>query len=293
MRPTTALAATLLSALTGCNGHRAPRPAAGATTVMSVEQNGVTRTLRLHVPPGSPAGSNGQWPLVLNLHPSSGTAADQEAGTAMDGSADADGFLVAYPQGALPLGSGFAWNVPGQPLADGSAVPAGAADDVAFMQLAIDAIARLLPVDGQRIFVVGFSGGARMASSIGCALVPPPAAIGAVGGLRFPAPCAADRPVAVLSLHGLADTSNPYDGNGPAYWTYGIPAAAQAWAAHDRCAAAPTVETTAPGVERTRYDGCRGGARVDSYAIAGGGHRWPHGGAIEANEVLWQFFAAR
>jgi polyhydroxybutyrate depolymerase len=289
MRPTVPL---LLLALSGCRAHRGP----AATTVLSVDQEGVARTLRLHVPGGGPAGGSARWPLVLSLHPSSGTAADQEAGTGLDATADAHGFLVAYPQGALVLGGGFAWNVPGQPLADGSAVPAGAADDVAFLRLAIAAIARLQPVDEQRIFVTGFSGGARMTSTLGCALEPPARAIAAVSGLRFPGGCSDGQALSVLSLHGSADTTNPYDGNGAAYWTYGVPAAAQRWAAQDGCSTPPTIETTAPGVERTRFSGCHGGALVDSYLIAGGKHQWPRAlvdGNEVANEVIWQFFAGR
>jgi polyhydroxybutyrate depolymerase len=72
-----------------------------------------------------PAGYSGRQalPLVLNLHGSGSTASAQELFTGMDATADANGFVVAYPQAALPDGSGFAWNVPGQPLVGGRQVP--------------------------------------------------------------------------------------------------------------------------------------------------------------------------
>ena len=51
----------------------------------------------------------------------------------MDSTADADDFIVAYPQGLIPDGNGFDWNVPDEPLVGGRLVPAGAANDVTFL----------------------------------------------------------------------------------------------------------------------------------------------------------------
>jgi len=77
----------------------------------------------VHVPAGY--GSNAV-PLVLNMHGSGSTALGQEHFTGMDATADADGFLVVYPQGVIGARSGFDWNVLHVPLAGGAEVPAGA-----------------------------------------------------------------------------------------------------------------------------------------------------------------------
>ena len=105
------------------------RPAGSTTLTPTI--GGHQRTVIVHVP----SGYNGRakTPLVLDMHGSGATAFDQELFTGMDATADADHFIVAYPQGLIPEGSGFDWNVPGEPLVGGAAVPARAADDVAFL----------------------------------------------------------------------------------------------------------------------------------------------------------------
>jgi polyhydroxybutyrate depolymerase len=71
--------------------------------------------------------------LVLNMHGSGSTALEQEGFSGMNSTADTDGFIVAYPQGLIPDGTGFDWNVPGEPLIGGAAVPPHAANDVTFL----------------------------------------------------------------------------------------------------------------------------------------------------------------
>ena len=264
---------------------------AAHTDPLSIVVDGWTRNLIVHVP----AGASGPRPLVFNLHGSGGTAAAQQSFSAMDPVADANQFIVAYAEGAIALGGGFAWNVPGQPLSGGGAVPDGAADDVSFFAQAMTLLAQRYPIDARRIFVTGMSGGARMASQLGCNLSDTVAAIAPVAGLRFPAPCG-QRPVPAVSFHGTADLTNPYDGGGPSYWTYSVPSAAQQWADHDGCGATPDVSQPLDDVTLTSYPDCAGGSTVALYTIAGAGHEWPGAPgqtpAIDASNVMWAFFAA-
>ena len=254
--------------------------------------NGHDRRIVVHVP----ARLERPAALIFNLHGSGGTAADQEGQSDMDRVADLHGFLVAYPEGGIALGAGFAWNVPGQPLADGTAVAAGAPDDVALFANAVTALEARYRIDPRRIFVTGMSGGARMASQLGCDLSTVIAAVAPVAGLRFPEPCAGVRPVPVISFHGTADAVNPYAGDGPAYWTYGVEAAAERWAAHDGCVVRPVVAPFALGVELRSYAGCLDGSTVALYTIAGAGHEWPgrpqQTSLVDASAVMWDFFVA-
>jgi polyhydroxybutyrate depolymerase len=262
------------------------------TATLTVTVAGEPRIVIVH----SPANAPPPLALVLNLHGSGGSAADQEAYSGMDQAADAHGFLVAYPQGAIALGSGFAWNVPGQPLLGGQPVPPDAADDVAFIAQAIASIEEAYPIDPKRVYAAGMSGGARMASQLGCDLSTVVAAVAPVAGLRFPSPCSGGRPVPVIAFHGTADTVNPYDGGGQAYWTDSVPSAAQGWAAHNGCGPAPSRGQPAPLVTRTSYGGCSGSADVELYTIDGAGHEWPgapgQSNAIDANAAMWAFFQA-
>jgi len=261
------------------------------TETLTVMAGGQPRIIIVHSPPNP----GGPVPLVFNLHGSGGTAADQEVFSGMDQAADALGFVAAYPQGAIALGSGFAWNVPGQPLSGGGAVPPDAADDVLFFAQTVAAIEQRYPVDPKRIYAAGFSGGGRMASQLGCDLSSIVAAVAPVAGLRFPSPCSGERPVPVVAFHGTADAVNPYDGGGPPYWTYSVPSAAEQWAAHDGCGPTPTTSQPAASVALTSYVGCTGSATVDLYTIEGAGHEWPGApqqtNAVDATAVMWTFFS--
>src|SRR5579864_8135140 len=102
----------------------------GSTTV-SLLVDGEVRTVIVHVPEEY----TGQTPvaLVLNLHGSAGTASGQELLSGMDLTANADDFLVAYPQAAIPVGVGYDWNVPGVPLYGNHPVPRTAPSDIDFL----------------------------------------------------------------------------------------------------------------------------------------------------------------
>lgn len=283
-----------------CNGQ-----AKAGNSVVTVSSGGVQRTVLLHLP--SEYSDSQKTPLILNLHGSESTASAQEAFTGMDATADQDGFVVAYPQAAIAEGTGYDWNIPGQPLLGGSRAPANAPNDVAFLQQTIDVLEAGLCVDTTRVYVTGFSGGARMTSQLGCDLSTVVAAIAPVSGLRFPDPCPATRPVPVMAFHGTADPVDPYNGNGGAYWTYSVPTAAQRWAAYEGCSSAPAVTQPQSALRLTSYTGCKGGASVSLYTIVGEGHEWPGGprlgpgytavlgtqsNAINANNTIWQFFSS-
>jgi polyhydroxybutyrate depolymerase len=279
-------------------------PASPGTTTLSLAIGGRQRTVIVHVPSSAPGVA---VPLVLNMHGSGSDAVQQEGLTGMDAVADADSFIVAYPQGEIPSGTGFDWNVPNEPLVDGALPPAGSPNDVAFLMKLPSVLEQRYCVDPQRVYATGFSGGARMASQLGCDAPNEFAAVAPVSGLRLPTPCPGIRPVPVVAFHGTADPVDPYDGHGLKYWTYSVPVAAARWAVHDHCRVHSIVTSAAVGVSLTSYEGCRGGAVVDLYTITGEGHEWPGGPtlrprltrvlgpqttAISADQVMWRFFVA-
>ncbi|MGH2633849.1 MAG: extracellular catalytic domain type 1 short-chain-length polyhydroxyalkanoate depolymerase [Tepidiformaceae bacterium] len=283
---------------TGCD-----TPTAGGTTTLALSIDGQQRTVIVHVPSGY-SGTEAV-PLVLNMHGSGSTASGEEAFTGMDATADANQFIVAYPQGAIAAGSGFDWNVSGQPLIGGGAVPASAPDDVSFLTRLVTALGQRYCIDSNRVYATGFSGGARMASQLGCDAANVFAASAPVSGLRLPSPCPNTRPEPVLSFHGTADPVDPYNGNGQKYWTYSVPTAAQDWATRDNCAPTPAASQPEATVTLRTYTSCRGSSSVELYSITGEGHEWPGGPAlsaalrkelgpqttaINADTVMWAFF---
>ncbi len=299
--PTTSTASAIEAhPSSGCGTAASP-----GTVTLTPTMAGKQRLAIVHVPTGYQSAT--PVPLVINMHGSQSTALAQEGFTGMDATSDADDFIVTYPQGDIPAGSGYEWNVPNEPLVGGAAVPAGSPDDVTFIEQLVTLLESKYCIDTNRVFATGFSGGARMASQLGCDASTIFAAVAPVSGLRLPTPCPTARPVPVISFHGTADPVDPYNGNGEAYWTYSVPTAAQRWAAQDGCPATPTTSQPASTVTLTAYTPCSGGAEVELYTIAGEGHEWPGGPhlpraytstlgpqstAISADNTMWAFFTA-
>ena len=235
-------------------------------------------------------------PLVIGLHPSGGTGATFDQDTGLSSAAAAKGFASMFPDGGvkLPDGDGRYWNIPGVPLVGGGAVPKDARDDVRFMADAIDHLVKQRCVDARRVYVTGFSGGARMSSMVACRLADHVAAVAPVAGLRagraagpgFTEPDASDclpsRPITVLAIHGTDDPTNPFPGGGDSRWGYSVERAAARWANLDHCGLEPTPEKVSERVTRLRYGTCSASSEVVLYRIdaprdQGGGHVWPGG----------------
>jgi polyhydroxybutyrate depolymerase len=301
-RPSTVPASTAGTSAPSASGCGHPLTAGSQTSTITV--GGRARTLVVHVPDDYT--DSRAVPLVLNLHGSGSNAAQQELLTGMDATADAHDFVVVYPQAAIPSGAGFVWNIPGVPLIGGSAVPAGAANDEAFLEHVVSVMRERACIDPTRVYATGFSGGARMSSQLACDASTTFAAVAPVSGLRLPTPCPAERAVPVISFHGRQDPVDPYNGHGQQYWTYSVPTAAQRWAAHDGCSPAPRTSTLAGGATLTAYTACRTDSAVDLYTLDEG-HEWPGGpklpsrltrtlgpqtDAVNADTAMWEFFAA-
>lgn len=280
----------------GCGGFST------RSATLSLRVDGFTRTVIVHVPKKDT--NIAERPLVLNLHGSGSTVLEQEEFTGMDRTANADGFIVAYPQALIPDGTGFDWNVPGVPLIGGRAVPAKAANDVKFLTRLVGILEQKYCIDPKQVYATGFSGGARETSQLACDDSPPFAAIAPVSGVRHPSPCPTSRPVPVIAFHGSADPIDPLAGNGQPYWTYSVKAAAEGWAAQDRCSKEKTSKPTRDVILST-YGDCAGGVDVELYEVIGEGHEWPAGpalppavtsllgaqsNAINANQLIWSFF---
>lgn len=279
-------------------------PTPGSTT-LSPNVQGFARTVIVHVPKHSSDAT--PLALVLNLHGSGSTALEQEAFSGMNKTANADDFIVAYPQALIPHGTGFDWNVPGVSLIEGRAVPAKAANDVKFLTSLVDILEQKYCVNPSEIYTTGFSGGAREASQLACDDSNLFAAVAPVSGLRRPTPCPTTRAVPVISFHGSADLVDPFAGHGQQYWTYSVKTAAKDWGTEDHCAAMPTTSQPVSGIRLTSYGGCANSAAVELYEVMGEGHEWPGGpampsslaallgpqsNAISANALMWSFFVA-
>src|SRR4051794_10686067 len=175
-------------------------------TAHSLTVDGRERTYALHLPPAVTTGT--VLPLVLVFHGGGGEGKQMPALTGMNGIADREGFVAAYPDGIDRN-----WN-------DGRFSQAITTqrfnlDDVGFVSALIDELATTLPIDRSRVFATGISNGGMFSQRLGCELADKVAAIAPVAGslseLLVPG-CAPARPMPVLMIHGDADPLVPWNG---------------------------------------------------------------------------------
>ena len=287
--------AATLAALTGCPGAPGGSSGCGAQTPVPVgqtvtEQLG-SRTYYLHLPssyqPAQPS------PVVLAFHGHNGTGTDIEAFSGMD----ALDTIAVYPVGEVGTDGETAWE--GAPYA-------APVDDVKFVSDLLDHLEQTLCVDTHRVFATGKSNGGGFTALLACQLPSRIDAFATVAGAFYPGTsqeCAGSPPVPIIDFHGTGDPTIPYNGGRshgqklPPLMSW-----AQGWADHNHCAA-PTSHTIGSDVREFVWQPCAGGATVEHYRIAGGGHTWP--GAtipsgpsgsgttthtISATALIWQFF---
>ena len=289
------------------------RPHGSGTSVQTISTVDGMRSYRLHVPP-SYTGSDA-IPLVVNIHGANSSAVVQEGYSQFSPKADAENFIVVYPEGlTAPLTySHFnAWQLP-SPFHD----------DLGYITKILDSVELQLCIDQSRVFSTGISNGAMMSVRLACSLSSRIAAIAPVAGAYYPPDslnlnsaetCPDTRPVPMLAFHGTADTVVPYNGGVGNGISGGInfrlpvddntPAedVLADWSVHNACAGGRTEAQIDTEVRLITYDSCAANAIVRHYAIDGGGHTWPDAidvpslgyttHQINATDLIWSFFAA-
>jgi polyhydroxybutyrate depolymerase len=260
-------------AAAACSLQHAPGVSAEKLT-----SGGRERMYRLFVPTGYDGRT--PLPLVLDLHGSGGTADGQAANSRFEALAERERVLVATLQAAA---EGNRWNVP---------ITAERPDDVQYVSDVIDHVAARACTDQTRVYATGFSGGARMSSTLACKLPNRITAIAPMAGLRWPAPCDG-RAVPVFSVHGLADPQNTYDGHVAdrgAEWLESVPDALAGWAKHNGCDGDATLDDPAGPLSTLTYKGCDADVRL--VRVDGLVHRWARD-EVDATAAAWDFFKAQ
>ncbi len=259
-----------------------------ADTERTVAVNGLERSYLLHIPPGLSPGA--PVPLVLVFHGHRMNADYILAVTGFDTLADAQQFIVAYPNGTgsaelLSFNAG---------LCCGSAEKNNI-DEAAFVRGILSDLEGIAAVDPRRIFVTGFSNGAMLAYRLACELSDTIAAVAPVAGNLVYDPCRPPGKVSVLHIQGLSDASAPYAEDDlepdwdPAIRSVQVSVAL--WASLDGCAGFP-YDTREGIATHTVYAACAGGTAVELYSLHGIGHVWPPDSLWPASRVIWDFFAA-
>ena len=241
-------------------------------------------------------------PLVLNFHGFGGTAYDHYKYTSdMTSLADTANFLLVYPQGAAGTDGYSHWNI-----ADENSK--SDVDDLGFTSAMIDDLIQTYNVDTLRIYATGFSNGAAFTYDLACRLSQRIAAIAPVGEnmtLVSYDECEATKPTGIISFHGTADESRPYDGIEGYNLSY--EQINSFWTTLNETETEPTIAeintNTEDGssVELYTWEKGRKCSTVEHYKIINGGHSWPNPNAenwgkgddvnrdIDTNVLIWNY----
>ena len=298
------LIASLLQ-IVGCGAQRAARVETDSAQQQTLRHGGRERTYVLRLPSGVPRESSG-LPLVIVLHGGGGNARNAEAMTGFTAKAEAERFIVVYPEGTSRRAPLLTWNAG---HCCGYAMEQSV-DDVGFIRALIDELSAKHRIDRKRVYVTGMSNGAMMAHRVGIELSDKVAAIAPVVGAVFGDEPRPRSPVSAIMINGMLDESVPYrggpsGGRGRQAWD-GTPTKpsldqARVWAETNKCSS--TLRTEDRGTYVVGRHECPSPIAVEIYSVKDNGHAWPGGRSgsrlgdtpstsLDATDVIWAFFRA-
>ncbi len=252
--------------------------------------DGINRTWIVYLPVNYSQGNT--LPLLLALHPLTGTGLNMMQFTGFNSIADTANFIVVYPDGI-----GNSWNV---------GLPGGStADDVGFISALIDTLHQDYNIDLNRVYGAGFSNGGFLCYRLACELGNRIAAIASVAGTMTDASfaaCTPQRITPVLHIHGTSDIVVSYNGG---FGNVSVDQVLSFWKSFDTCPVFPVVENlpdlVAEGstVQRYTWSPCTEGSEVMLLKVINGGHTWPGSVGvtglgntnrdINASSEIWKF----
>ncbi len=283
--------------------------------------DGSTRRYAIYVPETL---GNSIYPLIIELH-GGGTYIEDMTGENGNRSpyklwmtlADAEKFIVVYPEGMDGIYNKPSWND-----CRSNATVLSDADDVRFISALIEEISLQYPVDTHRIYASGTSNGGFMVLRLAAELSDKIAAVAATAAsMPDSSECNIPvNPISVLFMNGTDDNYVPYNGgtiSNPPDPDHGTTSSTEAsvdfWIEFDQTDTVPVVYdfpniNTEENSMVTRYSYGNGmeGTEVILYKINGGGHTTPsileqyspiyellvneQNHDIEMSEEVWEFF---
>jgi polyhydroxybutyrate depolymerase len=273
---------TVVAALAAGSAGPLPTPEANAQVESrTITIGGVERSYDLQIPHNVPEGS--RVPFLVALHGGGGSAEGMRLATGIDFLADALSAVAAYVDA-----QGGTWAEGCDCVeADRLGIP-----DVDLIAMLIDSLSVELPIDPERVFIIGFSQGGLFAQRLACQLSSRISAVGIVGATisrQLEASCRPERPVSMMMILGTQDTAFPQEGTegGPRSWM-GPEEAALVWADLDACQASAT--ETERSVRYHRWTECRDGVTVTLVEVEGGTHNWRPRPDYVPLDDLFRFF---
>ena len=255
------------------------------TNAQTLVHDGINREYVLYIP-NSYDGTSAV-PLMLNFHGFGGSASDYVQEADIRSLAEADTFILVYPQGSCSDGSSH-WN----------ACPTGGdnksdADDFGFVESIINDISSQYNVDLERVYAAGYSNGGMMAYGLANYKSDLIAAVASVSGAMLDCIGSKSHPMPVLHLHGTSDGVIPY--NGSSDWS-SVENTLDYWINFNNTITSPTVSndnSEGMSIEHYIYDQGDSSVSVEHYKFIGGDHVWFTSTFQGQNtpELIWNFMS--
>ena len=260
------------------------------TNYCNVEYEGLNREFYAYIPDnvGTTVTST---PLLFNLHGYRGQANDFSGLTGFQSIAEAEKFIVIYPQGSILPSSGEPhWN-------DSGWTTESPANDISFISSLIDWASSEYQIDLNRIYATGKSNGGKMSYHLACNIGNRFAGIASVGGSITPntySNCSPSHPISIIHIHGDNDTVVPYEGN---WRSTSVPDMMAYWKEFNNCQAQnvitlPDVNNDGDGGSIYQETDCLNDVKVELFLMEGIGHDWPtdlNQYDIIAADEIWDF----
>jgi len=254
---------------------------------ITLVHDGETREYILYVP-NSYTGTTAV-PLMLNFHGYGGQAEAHMSDADMRPLADAENFILIYPQGSCLDGSPH-WNT-GLPSASNKSD----ADDFGFIEALIDKISADYNIDSSRVYSCGYSNGAFFSYALACFKSNLIAAIGSVSGTMLEETlnnCNASHSTAMINIHGTSDFVVPYNGGSDGLAS--IQTVINHWVSFNNTNTTAIVNSLVDNgttIEHYAYINGDSSTSVEHYKVIGGDHVWfdiNYQGA-NTSKLIWDF----
>ena len=226
-------------------------------------------------------------PVVLNFHGFSGDAYQYMNEADMRRLAEAETFILIYPQG-LDLDGEPHWN----------ACPNGGdnksdVDDFGFIETLVKEVSSNYNIDLERIYAVGYSNGGMMAYGLANHKSELIAAVASVSGAMLDCTGPTSHPMPVIHLHGTDDFDLPYNGNN--YYN-SVQNTLDYWTNFNNTNSEPIVNFDNIGeieIEHYIYNNGNNSVSVEHYKYIGGDHLWFMSSFQGQNtsELVWNFLS--
>jgi polyhydroxybutyrate depolymerase len=248
--------------------------------IETITHNGLERKYIIYTPQGYDG--NSKLPLLLNFHGFGGQAGDHMSYSNMRSTADAENFILVYPQGTDLDGSPH-WNAALNGGDNKSDV-----DDLGFIEALINKLSSENLIDLKRVYAVGYSNGGMMSYALACYKSGLISAIGSVSGYMLQTECSPSHSIPLIKLHGTTDY---YDGGG----VYNsVESVLNFWVNFNNTDTDPIINNindNGTSITKYKYENGNSNVSVEHYKIIDGEHVWFNNDFNGKNtgQLIWDF----